>query len=359
MHPADRQLLKPLSTLGKPKFSDSGVSFLRRTEYISSYTSKSRFESTTSRSLIGKTGSRNQRVALSLDKESPEYIKAQVEKSFEIAARNRTSNTVVRHPSKPGLKLVDSYAFLPDHHCFSDVGGFVSLKFLFNPVPPSSTYDKRLETSVLKPVEVSEEEAEAKEEAKEAHKRDPDRYPAPDETIDYEFFMAETQADAFNAKRKLDTLDPEKDDDELYTNQNADGQPCFRFKRLRAYESASITGYTQDKYEEQVLIALHDGSDGLRQKGAYYYPMVQKITVRPQRTKNIQSKRALYASQTAEDIKKQVDFLDIFIEDADEDSAAVREAFVANPFGKLDGEEEEAEQEAEVEARGSLTPEAS
>ncbi|KAH0296798.1 Paf1 complex protein, partial [Aureobasidium melanogenum] len=48
LHPKDRALLKPLSALGKPTAMNNGVSFLRRTEYISSNAAAvQRFESST------------------------------------------------------------------------------------------------------------------------------------------------------------------------------------------------------------------------------------------------------------------------------------------------------------------------
>jgi RNA polymerase II-associated factor 1 len=344
-HPHDRALLRPLSTLGKPKFSDSGVSFLRRTEYISSYTSKSRFESTTSRSLIKNTGSRKERSRIDVDKESPEYIRGEVENSFQIAAQNLDpkNRNLVRHPSKRNLKLLDAYPLLPDLDAFPDAGGYVTVKFLTNPVPPSSTYDTRLEGSLLKPIEVTEEEQNAQQLARENYERDPDRFPAPDDTIEYEFFMTETPAEAANFKRKFDVLDLENDDDELYTQKNASGEPCFRFKRIRPYESASFSGSVPDKYEEEVIIALHDGSDGLHQKGAYYYPIVQRTSIRPQRTKNIQIKKRMFAPEQ-DPTKRQTDYVDMRIEEPDEDTKAARDVFRTMPYG----EEDEAEGDGEA-----------
>jgi RNA polymerase II-associated factor 1 len=328
-HPHDRPLLRPLSTLGKPKFSDSGVSFLRRTEYISSYTSKSRFESTTSRSLIDNTGNRTKRAPGSIDKESPEYIKNQAEKSFQIAANYLKNPTQIRHPnpSKRNVKLLNANPLLPDLDSFPDAGGYVTIKFMTNPVPPSTTYDIRLENSLLKPMDVTEEEEAAKAAAAELYNKDPERYPPPDNTIEYEFFMTETPSEA---------LDPEKDSEEIYTQKNGAGDGCIRFKRVRAYESAFATGSAAEKYEE-VIIAVHDGKDGLRQKGAYYYPIVQKSGIRPQRQKNIDKRRRF----AQEEPKRQTDFLDMRVDEPFEDLKGQREVYRTEPFGR------EVEEEAE------------
>jgi RNA polymerase II-associated factor 1 len=337
-HPHDRPLLRPLSTLGKPKFSDSGVSFLRRTEYISSYTSKSRFESTTSRSLIDNTGNRAKRPAQNVDKESPEYIKNQVEKSFGIAANYLENPTQIRHPTKRNLKLVDANPLLPDLDSFPDAGGYVTIKFMTNPVPPSTTYDIRLENSLLKPTEGTEEEEAAKQAAREAYEKDPERYPAPDDTIEYEFFMTETPSEALAFKRKFDALNPDKDSEEIYTQKNGVGEGCIRFKRIRAYESAWFTGSGAEKYDEEVIVAVHDGKDGLRQKGAYYYPIVQKIGIRPQRAKNINIKKMRFAQ---DEVKRQTDFLDMRVEDPGEQMKAERDQYRTAPFGREDIEDEE------------------
>lgn len=347
-HPHDRALLRPLSTLGKPKFSDSGVSFLRRTEYISSYSAKTRFDASTPRSVSDNPGIKFRRPASSIDKESPEYIKKQAVKSFDIAASNLKGEKSISHPTNRNLKLVASYPLIPDLDAFPDAGGYVTIKFLTNPVPPSSTYDVRLESSLFRPVPPTEEEQAAKEAMTEAYNLDPEHNPAPDNSIEYEFFMPQTVEDAAKFKRKFDVLDPEKDDDELYTKINDKGDKCFRFKRIRPYESASQLGEVNTKYDDEVMIALHDGSDGLRERAAYYYPILQRTAIRPQRTKNIHRHRLGFTDQ------KEVgesDFLDVLIQDPTEDQVAASDVFRDQPYGREeqqedeDGEENERDQE--------------
>ncbi|KAL2068193.1 hypothetical protein VTL71DRAFT_16291 [Oculimacula yallundae] len=357
VHPHDRALLRPLASLGKPKFSDSGVSFLRRTEYISNASKPNRFESTTSRSLIDKTGSRNKRAPANADKESPEYIKSQAEKSFTIAANMLTSLRDVRHPSgKTSIRVMEAYPILPDLDSFPDAGGYCTIKFSTNPVPPSSTYDIRLENSLLKPVEASEEEERARQLIRDNYERDPEHYPAPDETLEYEFFMAESASDARRFKRKFDTLDPEHNSDSLYTEKSNDGRPCFSYKRIRPYESESTSGSIANKFDDEIIIAVHDGTDGLHQRGAYYYPIVQKIKIRPQRNKNIQSKRNRYTpGAPKEDTERQTDYLHVFIEDPDEVMRSEREVFRTMPYGKQGSDsdgEDDADAEADADAEG-------
>lgn len=283
-------------------------------------------------------------------------------KGFQTAAANVKDRTRVRHPTKRNVKLVDAFPLLPDLDAFPDAGGYVTIKFLTNPVAPSSTYDIRLENSLLQPVPASEEEEARRQEAKELHERDPERYPAPEEGMDYEFFLPETTQEALKFKRKLDVFDEDKDDDDLYTHKNGAGEPCFRFKRVRAYESAHQSGAADTKYDEDVVIAIHDGSDGLHQKAAYYYPLLQKTSIRPQRTKNITkfSRRGMPGSAPDES-NEVTDFVDLKVEEPGEDLLRDREVFREFPFGKPT-EPEEAQKDGEngdkrKGNRTSMTPE--
>ncbi|KAI6251500.1 RNA polymerase II-associated protein 1 [Erysiphe necator] len=333
-YPQDRALLRPLSSLGKPRLSTSGVSFLRRTEYISSYTSKSRFESSTSRSLVNSTGSRkNQKSSQGFHNNSPEYIKSQVENTFKISAHNLENPSLIRHPTNQNLKLVDSFPLLPDLHSFPDAGGYVCIKFLTNPVPPSSTYDKRLESSILKPIEPSDEQIAQRQLERDLHERDPKRYPAPSENFEYEFFLTETQAESLQLKRKFEAIDSNSLDKDPYPHKTADGKGCFRFKRIRAYESSTQSGDTSTKYDDEVVIDINYGSDNFREKGAYYHPIVQKTSIRPQRTKNIDIKRWNAVGSLEAETKRQTDFVDLIIEEPDLEMKKARDIFRTMPYG--------------------------
>lgn len=283
----------------------------------------------------------------SFDKESPEYIKAQVEKSFEIAAKNIELKSV-QHPSKRNLKLVDAHPLLPDLQGFPDPGGYATIKFTTNPVPPSSTYDSRLECSLLMPTEVSAAETERRRIMTEAHEMDPERNPPPEATHEYEFFMPENLQTARNFKRKFDTLDPERDDDELYTSVASDGVTgCFRFKRTRAYESQMFSGSQEGKYDDEVVIALHDGNDGIHSRGAYYYPLVQKISIRPQRQKNINLRRGGFGATQEESAVASFEAIDMTVGAPTAKDVRDREMFAVHPYGSEDEDDADGEGEAD------------
>ncbi|KFY97419.1 hypothetical protein V500_02073 [Pseudogymnoascus sp. VKM F-4518 (FW-2643)] len=347
-HPHDRALLRPLNSIGKPKVVDSGSSFLRRTEYISS-TAKARLDDHTPQKPVikrAKPADRFQPLPKDLDKESPEYILAAVQRSFEIAAANVANPLRLRHPSKRNVKLVSSHPMIPDLDAFNDAGGYITIKFQNNPVPPSTTYDTRLESGMLRPFVSSEAAAAAHEKAVAAHEHDPSRNPHPGPKQDYEFFLPETTVDAMKFKRKSDVYDSDaKNDDGLYTYTNQSGDKCFRFKRIRAYEtSEEVQIQGADRWNSEVVIAVNDGKDGVHQRAAYVYPLVLRTKIRPQRSKNIDRQR--FGGEAEEE--DMVDFLDVMVREPDEGEAAARRKWAEFPNG--DGEESEDEVEEEVKA---------
>jgi RNA polymerase II-associated factor 1 len=105
---------------------------------------------------------------------------------------------------------------------------------------------------------------------------------------------------------------------------------------------------------------VHDGSDGHHQKAAYYYPIVQKTAIRPQRNKNIQKQKQGFSN--ADEDEKVTDFVDMRIEDPDEQMVAARNVFKEHPFGKEEPAEEEAvddgddREAARSDQNGLLTP---
>lgn len=347
VHPRDRALLTSLASLGKPKVDQAGVSFLRRTEYISNAAGKNRFESTTSRGLIANTQARpSRRVPVSASKENPQFIKEQVEQSFKTANVMLKDRNRVRHPSKKHLELVDSYPLIPDLSAFSDVGGYVVIKFVANPVPPSSTYDKRLESGLLRPVALSPDEEAAQRAKMAAHDLDPEHVPMPETPGNYEFYLVEKAEHVKNLKRRFDVHDPERDNDELYPESSG-----FPYKRIRAYETEKASGGGADrKYDEEVAIAVNDGKDGAHQKAAYYYPVLQRLTIKPQRNKNIARHKLAPGSQPWEE-EETVDVLHVEIQSPTEKEKLLRGQYTKDPYGDPKVEEQLAAEADAEEAR--------
>ncbi|KAI9673378.1 MAG: hypothetical protein M1817_002840 [Caeruleum heppii] len=354
-HPKDKALLRPLSALGKPSSVGSNVSFLRRTEYISAEQSRSRFEpSATPKHAkpAGEDVKKKRRAEAARD--DPINILRTVVKGFDVANPDHVykgpdTGTNFRghpptpdevdawsrpqHPTKKGLHVVESYPILPDLDAMPDAGGYMVMKFGTNPMAATETYDERLDVGIFKPMETSREDAAANHQAAvAAHQLDPKKpHPGPP-PFDYEYFIPQDAKSVTKIQSKFNVNDPSRDDAELYDNTNkATGEKSFRYSRLRAYETATAQGGQGNNFNE-VAIALYDpeqdntgdSSKPNKQRGAYFYPIIQKATVRPRRAANMAQMGRMNNPRQAELDAEKLDYLDIIVRDPDETEAARR-----------------------------------
>lgn len=342
LHPADRALLKPLSTLGKAAAASGGASFLRRTEYTASQATQ-HFTSSTSKDLL-KLRNDAKRKRPSLNKDDPINIMRNIIKGFDIAHpkdayTGEDSQTNLRgaqitdaetkawsnpqHPKNPSLKLLDSYPVLPDLDAIPTTGFYMIMKFEGNPLAKTDQYDHRLDTALMRPV--MDEEAEAIYQEKLAAWEESDKTKTePIREYDYDYFIPQDAAAVHGIKRKLNPNDPENDDPELYTDEVDEGKKAFKFQRLRTYETKSQKGDPREYYNHTLAMALHDPESevgevsGIKkrlQKGAYYYPIVQTTAVRPKRNVG----RIAYQQE-----ETKIDELNITVADPTEDLQAAQ-----------------------------------
>lgn len=332
MHPHDKPLLRPIAALGKPKVAEANVSFLRRTEYISSLASK-RFEGASPRALLTKARKPTARQA-DAAADAPSTIKRKIERSFDVAEQELKDPKRARHPTKKHLKAVEVTPLIPDLDAFPDSGAYVTIKFLTNPMAGTKNkFDSRLLSSLFRPIDKTEQEEAAYEAAVAAHEQDPISNPKPQNLMNYDFYLGDGAEVGSNFRRKFDVDDPEHEEDALYTDQ-ASG--CFQFNRVRAYETAQeIELDHTTKYQDEVLLAFNDDENYPRQKAVYYYPVMQKSTIRPQRTKNIARTAGIYEEEQI------VDQLDITVDDPTDEMRDAMKRYREQPLGWEQEEEEE------------------
>ncbi|KAL5612632.1 uncharacterized protein BROUX77_002788 [Berkeleyomyces rouxiae] len=355
VHPRDRPLLRPVNSLGAPKPADVAVSFLRRTEYISATSSKRTFID----SKAGGPKRIEKRRAPVEDDDSPAGIRRKIDKSFEFAEAYRKNPASVKHPENRNLKLVDAFPILPDLDAFPDSGAYVTIKFLTNPVPPSTHYDERLINGLLKPVETTPSEEAAYHQALELHERDPLNYSKPPPMMNYDFFLTHSTADTKRFRAKFNPDNPNNDDAALYSHKSDNG-PCFRFERVRGYETAKEVELNHTtKYAEELLVAFSDGKDAgsdsapaPAQKAMWYYPVMQRSAIRPQRQRRLDIHRG-FTQQDEE--RQELDALDVRIEEPPEDMRDAMLAFKENPCAE---EPADADADADPDAQVDLEPEA-
>ncbi|KAF1812959.1 Paf1-domain-containing protein [Eremomyces bilateralis CBS 781.70] len=312
VHPHDKALLRPLAALGKPLSQAYGVSFLRRTEYITALQGGSRDPS--SAMLRQKTTEKRFKKP-NVSDDDPINILRSIIKGFDVAyphdkytgpdtpSNIRGAQTTAaekeawerpRHPTKPHLRVLDSYPVLPDFAAVPDTGAYIVVKFNPNPVGPTDKYDDRLDVGILFPQNPPPHELARYREQEKARKHDPSaQFAIP--FYHYDFFMP--SADSVRPiKRKFDVLDDDNDGDKLYTWESGvpetKGMKSFKYDRVRHYETYQQAGEGPDDcFTDTVGVALHDpeatetGVSSGKQKAAYLYGISQRTFIRPKRAK--------------------------------------------------------------------------
>ena len=350
IHPRDRNLLRPLSELGKPKYAPGGHSFLRRTEYISH---DARAQAAAARA-AAKAAPKLRRP--DANQNDPQNVLANVEKGFNIAyPEDRSTRDVSSsksrgteptpseleawnnpvHPSKSELRLVDSFPLLPDFSGFTDSAGYMVAKFTKNPTGWMDQRDVRLDVGLLKPHDLSEE-AEIELQAKQAaHEADPLHVPVPAGGYDYDLFLPESEEIAEKIKQRLSITNPNRDNDALYAKKDAQGAKSFCYDNFRIFETARQVNSAHHPYKD-VVIALHDPdvdpeqsrSAGL-EKAAYYYPVLQKMQLKPKRQQDL-ARIGLSQVKREEDDKDKLDAIELQIKEPDEMEVERRESHRAD-----------------------------
>ena len=356
-HPHDRALLRPLKTLGQPKSDVSGVSFLRRTQYTADDPGRRHQEGGSSRKLGNSTVKRRKPADVSSNDpltllrtstkgfdvmnpedtykgpDSGENIRGAIPTAAELEAWN---NPV--HPTKPHLKMVDSYPILPDLDAFTDDASYMLVKFSGQPTDITDRHDPRMEAGLLHPLELRAEQIAEYQAKSAAHEADPARFPPPPPpAFDYEFFLPHDELTAERYKQMINMDNPNKDDPKLYTN-SANGGPdndSFRFEKVREYETGLQTDNTHSPYQE-IALALYDpaikheesGAEAAsrRQKGAYYYPIGSKVQLKPRRT-NFLANAGL--ASKADDKREKIDVAVLEIREPSELEKAKRNSHKA------------------------------
>lgn len=306
--------MRPPNALGKANSNATGITFLRRTEYVtSSTTGGSKFESSNSSNTMRL---RRKRKTAETSLDDPINIARHILKGFNVAypadayngqdsienlraaeltPEERLAWNKPKHPRNPSLKLLDSYPLLPDWDATPDTGAYMVFKFTAPPInnPLDRTYDSRLDVGLLRYAGQTIQDHESYMQGLEAHKQDAS-VPMPIPKMQYEFFLPPNKDKVHGIKRNFTTHNPTSDAEiDFDIGEDDDGQPrkCFKYENIRSYETSQVAGDPQDTYGDTVVLALHDpekhNADQLRdsslQKAAYFYPISQRTSIRPRR----------------------------------------------------------------------------
>ncbi|RWQ95522.1 actin-like protein ARP8 [Paecilomyces variotii] len=339
--PADLALLTTLDQLKNPAPKNTNVSFLRRTQYISA----GQVSTGSVRTTPIRPKPRNQPEKTNVSRDDPTYIKKYIQKGFDIAypqSKHTGEDTPSRikghtptkaeldawahptHPDNPKLKPTGFLPVLPDLQGFPDPGGFVQFKFDKAPLQGiSGRRDERMDVAILVPSAPEERVCQEHATKTALHKANPNLYPDPGPIPwDYDLFLPEKKGAAKKIKNSLKISNPDRDNEENYTHEGPDKQKFHRYDRVRTYATSSQTLSTEQK-QRDIALTLFDpsevsdqGSTRLTQKGAYYYPILGKTRLKPERARTIaQAGLAPTRPKAKED---QVDQIQVVVRDPDE-----------------------------------------
>ncbi|PWY73611.1 Paf1-domain-containing protein [Aspergillus heteromorphus CBS 117.55] len=341
LDPADLALLMTPEQLRNPAPKNVNVSFLRRTQYISAG-----LRAPDSPNV--PTPIRSKRALEKVkSQDDPTYVKKYIQKGFDIAypsSRHSGEDTASKikghtstklehdawahpvHPDNPKLKPVGYYPLLPDLRGFPDPGGFVQFKFDKAPVSDvSGRRDKRMDVAVLLPSAPEERICQEHATKVALHKAHPDLYPDPGPIPwDYDLFLPERKDAARNVTASLRMSNPDRENEELYTHEGADGAKFHRYDRLRTYATSAQT-LGNDQKQRDVALTLFDPSElregqrgdlDSKQKAAYYYPILGKTRLKPERARTIA--QAGLAPTLGKTKEEQVDQIQVVVRDPDE-----------------------------------------
>ncbi|KAJ5974170.1 hypothetical protein N7481_011380 [Penicillium waksmanii] len=345
-------LLMTLDQLRNPAPKNTNVSFLRRTQHIS----VDRAAAATATGAPARPQARSTKKGkTSVD--DPKHIKKYIQKGFDIAHpeskhSGEDTESSIRglpatktetdawakpvHPDNPKLKPVGFFPILPDLQGFTDPGGFLQFKFDKAPIPTAGgRRDKRLDVAILRPIAPEERICQEHASKVALHKAGPDLYADPGAVPwDYDLLLPEKLESAKNVRTSMNLNHPNRDNEELYTNDGPDGNKYHRYDRVRTFATSGQV-INNDKLSD-IAISLNSGDGNDRQRAAFYYPIVAKTRLKPERARTIaQAGLAPGASQVEEE---RVDQMQVTIRDPDESEVYKR----APPV-----EEEEAAEEDE------------
>lgn len=371
--PADLPLLMTIDQLRNPAPKNTNVSFLRRTQHISVDRSAPAGAGSTPAKAQGRPGKKGK---ISVD--DPTHVKKFVQKGFDIAYPNNKhtgedTESHIRglpatraeidawakpiHPENSKLKPVATFPVLPDLKGFTDPGGYVQFKFDKAPMNAiSGKRDKRMDVALLSPSAPEQRICEDHANRQALHKASPDLYPDPGPVPwNYDLFMPDKPDVAKRVRASMDPDSSTRDDRDLYASEGPDGNKFHRFDRVRTYATSAQTLVAGAKRD--VAVTLYKPTKGEpRQVAAYYYPILGKTRLKPERARNIaQAGLAPSASQAPVE-QEQVDQMQVVVRDPDELEAYKRAQHRANidpKFGATlppppEVPEEEGEGEAEA-----------
>ena len=313
LEPADQALMLTAEQL-KSQGGRNNVSFLRKTQYMTSSGVRANAGDPLARATPRRKPSDNRPTAVALEREDKENIKKHVQKGFDIAypesipynpaeARSQPSSQAEReawrhpvHPDNPRLTPVSFYPVLPDLDATNDQSSRW-YRFKYEKPPLPTTHGKRDERVDVAIFHTHENRAlEAKWLAdKQAYERDPKKYEDPGpQPVTFNMLVPKQPDYASKIRRSLYEGIPEATIVEQLqgiAEDCDDGRPRVPFERVRTFNAVIQKAADMKRF---MALGLYDPTsdnvldvnDPKRAQGpaAYYYPIGEDVRFSADRT---------------------------------------------------------------------------
>ncbi|KAJ5790826.1 uncharacterized protein N7518_007837 [Penicillium psychrosexuale] len=334
MDPADLPLLMTIEQLRNPAPRNTNVSFLRRTQHIGvdrSGGDGSRPAPIKTQPRIAKKGKP--------PVDDPKHVKKFIQKGFDIAYPKskhvgEDTDSHIRglpptkaeldawanpvHPDNPKLKPVGFFPVMPDLEGFPDPGGYLQFKFDKAPLTAvGGKRDKRMDVGILTPVAPEQRICQEHESKLNLHLTNPVLYAHPGPVpYDYQLFLPEKPQSVKNIDASMNLSNPNRDSEDLYTNESAEGTKFHRYDRIRTYATSAQVFNTDQK---DIALTLFKPKDGdTRQLAAYYYPISGKARLKPERARTIAQAGLAPTSTQQEETEERIDQMQVVMRDPNE-----------------------------------------
>lgn len=222
------------------------------------------------------------------------------------------------NPENPKLKPVGFFPIVPDLEGFPDPGGYLQFKFDKAPLAGAGgKRDKRMDVGILTPVAPEQRVCQQHQAKLDLHHTNPALYPHPGPIpYDYQLFLPEKPQFVKNIQTTMDLSSPNRDNEELYTNEGPDGNKFHRYDRARTYATSAQVFNTEQK---DIALTLFEPKVGdTRQLAAYYYPISGKARLKPERSRTIAQAGLAPTSTQQEETEERIDQMQIVMRDPNE-----------------------------------------
>ena len=320
LDPADHALMLTPEQLRNQDSKGTNVSFLRRTQYMSSHNARANDTLIRPNPRTIKSVSNSASHTEILARDDKENIRRNLQKGFDLAypesaayngpeVQSQTPTTSEKeawrnpvHPDNPSLKPVSFYPVLPDFDTPVDFSGLNYVKFDKPPLPAiQGRRDDRIDVALLSARTITSLEAawRAKKAAFDEH---PELYEDPGfiPPQSWSLCIAQDPNKVPELRRILDDADPEHDNPDLYAglykpridkNDPEDARLRVDYDRYRTYLNVDDAQMAGQKIYGLSLYNPAEAQGGVghgtitKQRAAYYQPILSSLRLKSDRAK--------------------------------------------------------------------------